>query len=161
MVFDPTGKEHLLMDNSENIYRYIHAGKGRLTLVAPTLKAHEYTFEFPSTPSDFDEGTIFVYVLHDGHRMYVGKLTNAGVNITRSSKFGPDTEAYKGANYIARMSMSQELVDKTPMKLYQSGKCCMCGREMAADKTLKQGIGPKCAKIYAEWAAKIPWDGNS
>lgn len=160
MVFDPTGKDHLIMTDASIIYRFLHAGKGEVTLVAPTLKAHSYKFLSPTNPADFDPDTIFVYVLHDGHKMYVGKLTDQGLVMTRGSRFHPDTEAFKGARFITQMATSQDLVDSTPMKLYQSGKCCMCGREIIAEKTVKEGIGRKCAARYAEWIAKGPWDGN-
>ena len=54
MTFDPTNKERMKMTNSETIYRYIHAGKGEVTLVAPTtLKAHSYSFECPANANSF------------------------------------------------------------------------------------------------------------
>lgn len=160
MKFDPAGKDDMLMDSASDIYRVIHAGKGQVTLVAPSNNAHSYKFLAPTNIGDFDEGTIFVYVLHENHTMYVGKLTEGGVILTRNSRFCADTEAYKGANYIARMASSQELTDKTPMRLYNNGKCCKCGRSLTSTDTRKIGIGNKCLKKYEIISAKVKWDGN-
>ena len=160
MVFDPTGKENLLMTEASCINRFIHAGKGELTLVAPSLNAHTYRFLSPSRPEEFEPNTIFAFVLHDGHKYYLGRLTNQGVVHTRNSSFSPECDSFKGAQYIAYMAASQSLVDKTPMKIYQSGRCCMCGRELVSGKTLKLGIGPKCAKRWEEISSRTSWDGN-
>ena len=75
MQFDPTGKESQLMTDSKVIYRYLHGGKGEVTLVSPrSWKAHSYKFLKPSNERDFPEDTIFVYVMHEGRKMYLGML---------------------------------------------------------------------------------------
>ena len=161
MIFNPSGKLDRLMTNAETIHRYIHAGKGKVTLVAPSMNAHEYWFRRPANPNEFEPGTIFVSVIHEGRPMYIGILDQGDVRLTRSSKFNPDTEAVKGAKYIAAMSINQGLVDRTPMKLYHSGKCCKCGRKLTDSKSMLDGIGRKCLKKYNALVAKEPWDGNS
>ena len=162
MIFDPTGKEKRLMTDSSSIYRYIHAGKGEVTLVSPmSLKAHSYLFKQPADSGSFPADTIFVYVIHEGHSMYIGMLDNQyGFRLTNKSAFGEHTEAVKGARYIVKMASNQNLVDKRSMLLYHSGRCCKCGRLLRSDKALKLGIGRCCIKFYEELSQKEPWDGN-
>jgi len=161
MTFDPTNKERMKMTNSGTIYRYIHAGKGEVTLVAPTtLKAHSYSFECPANAKQFPENTIFVYVLHNGHKMYLGMLDGSGFRLTNKSSFTDDTESVKGARYIVKMSNRQDLVDKGLMHLYHSGRCCKCGRPLESDKAMKLGIGKCCLKKFNASLEAVPWDGN-
>ena len=161
MTFDPTGKEERLMTNSEIIYRYLHGGNGEVTLVSPrTFKAHSYVFARPSNVIQFPENTIFVYVLHEGHRMYLGMLDGSGFRLTGKSTFGEDTESVKGARYIVKMANRQDVVDKKAMHLYHSGRCCKCGRPLSSSKAMKLGIGRCCLKMYNESLARVPWDGN-
>lgn len=163
MEFDPTGKENLLLADSTIINRYIHAGKGELILQAPSGKAHKYAFLAPSNKKDFPEGTIFVYGLHESKRYYLGMLpyNEDAFRRTAKSSFGEDTEIMKGARFIVRMATDQGLVDRTPMKLYQSGKCCKCGRPLTQGDNIREGIGRKCLKSYIELKDAPPWDGNS
>lgn len=161
MIFDPTGKEQTRMTSSEAIYRYIHAGRGEVTLVAPnSLKAHSYVFAQPRDATQFPENTIFVYVLHNRHRMYLGMLDGSGFRLTAKSSFGEDTEAVRGARYIVKMANRQDLVDKNLMHLYNSGRCCYCGRPLESGKAMAIGIGKKCMKKYNISLGVVPWDGN-
>lgn len=163
MEFDPNGKENLLLTDSNIINRYIHAGKGELVLQGPSGKAHKYMFLSPKDSSNFPEDTIFVYVVHNEKRYYLGMLQESEPWFRRTAKssFGEDTEAVKGARYICKMANRQDLVDKTPMKLYQSGKCCKCGRTLTAESEIHEGIGKKCFKKYKLLQEQIPWDGNA
>lgn len=162
MTFDPTGREEHLMLDAKAIYRYIHAGQGEVTLVAPkSLHAHTYRFESPKNKAQFAPGTIFVYVLHDEHKLYLGILDEElGVRLTRQSTFGEDTEAVKGAKYIVKMALRQDLVDKKAMHLYHSGRCCKCGRKLNSYQANLDGIGKKCLKMYNNSLNKEPWNGN-
>ena len=161
MIFDPTGKDDCLMLNSEIIYRYIHGGNATVTLAVPaTMKAHTYVFSRPRNPREFPEDTIFVYILHNDHKMYLGMLTGQGFRRTAKSSFDEDTEAMKGARYIIKMSLRQDLVDKRLMNLYHSGLCCVCGRPLTSTKALHRGIGKKCLQRYNISLTKVPWDGN-
>ena len=161
MIFDPTGKENCLMTDSKVIYRYLHGGKGEVTLVSPrSNKAHSYKFLKPANERDFPEDTIFVYVLHEGHKMYLGMLAGSEFRRTAKSSFGEDTEAVKGARYIVKMANRQDVVDARRMELYHSGKCCYCGRPLESAKYLNYGIGKKCMQYYNIQLMKEPWDGN-
>ena len=161
MQFDPIGKEDCLMLDSEIIYRYIHAGKGRVTLVNPkTLKGHSYAFEKPANEKEFPDNTIFAYVLHDNHKMYLGMLDGSGIRRTKGSRMDEDTEAMRGVRYIVMMANNQQLVDQELMHLYHSGKCCYCGRELNGIKGRKAGIGKKCLQKYNAKLMQVPWDGN-
>lgn len=161
MQFDPTGKDGRLMTDSKIIYRYLHAGKGEVTLVSPrSWKAHSYRFLKPTDEKEFPEDTIFVYVIHEGRKMYLGMLQGREFRRTSKSSFNEDTEAMKGARFIVKMSWNQELVDSKGMLLYHSGDCCYCGRHLIQPKTLAAGIGKKCLKYYNAHLGKVPWDGN-
>ena len=149
MTFDPIGKENQLMQDSKDIYRFIHAGRGKLTLVrTDNMHGHTYTFTKPRNSEDFEPGTIFVNVIHEGHSYYLGVLTNTKLRLTRNSKFGPHTEAVKGANYIIRMSNNQSTIDKDLMRIYNSGQCCVCGRHLRSITSLHKGIGRKCLNYW-------------
>lgn len=162
MTFDPAGKDDLLMKDANIIYRYIHGGKGEVTLVnATTLAAHTYRFLHPRNQSDFPEGTIFVYVLHEGRQYYLGKLRDDGTfTTTNKSSFNSDTGSVRGADYIARMSLHQDIIDRNDMLLYHSGRCCKCGRPLEDPKSVECGIGRKCKVKYDELVAGVKWDGN-
>ena len=160
MIFNPEGKEQCLMTDSKVIYRYLHGGKGEVTLVSPrTYKAHRYCFFQPSDTKRFPEDTIFVYVSHESHLMYLGMLSGNDFRRTAKSSFSEDTEAMKGARYIVRMSNRQDLVDNRKMLLYHSGRCCCCGRPLKS-KALADGIGKKCLQRYNMHLDEVPWDGN-
>ena len=161
MIFNPDGKDNLLMTDSKVIYRYLHGGAGTVTLANPnTWKAHSYAFLKPVNERDFPEDTIFVYVIHDNRRIYLGLLSGSEFRLTAKSTFGEDTEAVKGARYIVKMANRQDLVDKRLMNLYHSGKCCICGRPLSGNKSLDSGIGKKCTCYYNARLEKVPWDGN-
>lgn len=162
MTFDPTGKDSQLIKDSKIIDRFIHAGKGELTLASPrTWHAHSYRFEFPANRAMFPEGTIFVYVLHNEHKMYIGMLDDElGVRCTNRSVFVETTEAVKGARYIVKMARSQELVDRQDMLIYHSGRCCRCGTKLRSENAMLQGMGRSCLKMYNQQINKEKWDGN-
>lgn len=161
MTFNPEGKENCLMTDSKVIYRYLHGGLGEVTLVSPkTNKAHTYNFLKPKNEKEFPEDTIFVYVLHDGHKMYLGMLSGSDFRRTSKSSFDEDTEAMKGARYIVKMANRQDLVDTKQMLLYHAGTCCCCGRKLDSEKALALGIGKKCLQRYNIKLMKTPWDGN-
>ena len=161
MTFDPTGKDEMLMTDSKVIYRYLHGGKGVVTLVNPTtFKAHTYKFLKPANDRQFPEDTIFVYVMHEGRRHYLGMLTGSDLRRTAKSSYNEDTEAMKGARYIVKMSNRQDMVDTKMMHLYHSGRCCYCGKPLSAEWGMSQGIGKKCLQKYNIKMMKVPWDGN-
>ena len=161
MIFNPTGKEKYRMTDSKVIYKYLHGGKGVVTLVNPnSLKCHTYKFLKPMNERDFPEDTIFVYVVHDKKTFYLGVLSGSELRRTRRSSFAEETEAMKGARYIVKMSLRQDLVDSMKMHIYHNGRCCICGRRLNSDKALAMGIGRKCNDYYELKLNKVPWDGN-
>lgn len=129
------------------IHRYIHSGRGEVALIAPTGKCHIYRFSRPDDPAEFPDGYIFCYIMHEDRRIYVGLLEKDGsFRTTRRSQVDKDTEAFRGAQYICMMAVSQDLVDRTPMKLVHTGKCCKCGRKLTSSKALREGIGKSCKR---------------
>ena len=132
-----------------------------MTLVhPPSNKAHSYAFCKPKNERDFPADTIFAYVIHNDHKMYLGMLAGSDFRRTRKSNFDEDTEAMKGVRYIVRMANRQDVVDRQDMHLYHSGRCCMCGRPLTSKKAMEEGIGRKCMERYFASISTGPWDGN-
>lgn len=150
------------MLSAATIHNYIHAGKGEVTLASPSGIAHSYLFSMPRNASDFPEGTIFVYALHNDKKFYIGMLTELNeFRLTARSYFNADTEVVRGAAYIAKMATCQDLVDTTSMQLYHSGKCCRCGRKLTSAKALECGMGRLCRFRFNTISPGETWDGNS
>ena len=161
LTFDINSDNYTLFTNSETIKRYITAGKGVVTLVAPSGKAHSYLFEKPRNENNFPIGMIFVYVLHESRRYYLGKYSNGYFNLTRNSEFDAETEAVKGAMFIAKMAISQYIVTNTEMKLYHTNKCAYCGTTLRSKKAIELGFGRVCYKRYIEKLNRAKYNGNS
>lgn len=140
---------------SKAIYEYIHGGRGIVKLEAPSGKSHSYIFIKP-TDDSFPDDVLFVYARHDDKKQfYVGMVERDKFRLTKHSRFLPDTEIVRGAYYIMRMALDNELAMTTPMKLYHMGMCGVCGRQLTQSKSLKTGIGPKCRKKrYGDGTAK-------
>lgn len=143
------------LTTSDNIYRYIHGGRGVVELEAPSGKSHKYAFTKPASPNAFPEDIIFVYAVHTEEQkgmklFYVGMIENNKFRITRNSRFLWDNEITKGANYIVKMATNPELAESTPMKLYHLGVCCRCGRALTSERALETGIGRKCLKYLED-----------
>lgn len=133
--------------SSELITNYIYGGRGIMKLEAPSGVHHYYMFQKPADRDAFPDDVIFVYAIHNFEKkFYLGMIEQGKFRLTRNSRFLPDTDIVKGAFYIMKMSHSQELVTKTPMKLSHMGMCARCGRELTTDKSIQNGIGPKCRK---------------
>lgn len=131
---------------------YIHAGNAVVRLQAPSGKAHTYVYKIPRDISSFDVKRRFVYALHQNEKtnrsqeFYLGQLNpiTDDFEITRASRFLPDTEIVKGAVYIDKLRKDQQFFDKSPMKIYHLGRCGRCGRPLEDEESLKYGLGKKC-----------------
>lgn len=133
--------------SSELITNYIYGGRGIMKLESPSGTHHYYMFQKPADRDAFPDDVVFVYAIHNFEKkFYLGMIEQGKFRLTRNSRFLPDTDIVKGAFYIMKMSYSQQLVDKTPMKLSHMGMCARCGRELTTDKSIHNGIGPKCRK---------------
>lgn len=135
------------MTDSSTIWMYITAGRGIVTLEAPSGKSHTYAFLKPVNASEFPDDVIFVYAVHEEKQLfYIGMIEGKFFRLTRHSRFLSDTEIVKGANYIMKMASNPKL--HTPMKLYHEGICCRCGRPLTSEKSLQSGIGHTCYREY-------------
>lgn len=144
------------MKSSEAITDYIHGGRGIMKLESPSGIHHYYMFQKPADRDAFPDDVIFVYAVHEfSKKFYIGMIEEREFRLTKNSRFLPDTDIVKGAYYIIRMAKSQQLVDKTPMKLYHMGMCARCGRELTTEKSIECGIGPKCRKRLANVKERI------
>ena len=139
------------LTGKKNIERYILGKHAEVTLEAPSGKYYTYQFRYParSQNNEFEKGTKFVYVAV-GHKKYeyVGMLkSDRKFYHTRASRYAKNSEQFKGAAYIVKM-MNYDF--ETPMKLYHSGRCSVCGKKLTSPKSIAYGMGPKCSKIAAQ-----------
>lgn len=140
--------------DSKILDEYIHAGNAVVRLLAPSGKAHTYLYKIPRDLAGFDVKRRFVYALHENpekntvQEFYLGQLSpiTDDFEITRASRFLPDTEIVKGAIYIDKLRRNQDIFDRSPMKVYHLGKCGRCGRPLDDEESLKYGLGKKCRK---------------
>lgn len=131
---------------SSAIRSYLSGGRGVVTLESPTGVSHTYFYRRPDKHDMFPEDVIFVYALHNCESLhYVGMMENFKFRLTHNSKFLPDTEIVRGAQYIDKM-MHKDM--KTPMKLYHEGVCARCGRPLTNSKSVECGFGSRCKKHY-------------
>lgn len=136
------------MKNCEDICRYIEGGRGIVRLEAPSGNYHNYAFLRPREPSEFPVDVVFVYTVHDdGKQHYIGMVERSQFRLTKHSRYLDDNEIVKGARYIVRMAHNQFLCNTTPMKLYNWGICCRCGRPLHDIKWRYKGIGKKCLEL--------------
>jgi len=124
---------------------YVKGGKGTLKLQAPSGNYHIYSFREPMDKDNFDEWVLFAFCKHeDGRWLYVGKLDkDLNFKYTRNSKYGVDSEEFKGAAYIVKL-MKQDV--NTPMKLFHYGRCSVCGKKLTNDFAIKNGMGYRCRR---------------
>jgi len=133
---------HLMTDQSI-MYTYIHGGRGAVKLEAPSGKSHSYLFKKP-TNGEFPDDVLFVYALHEDKQFYVGMVERDRFRLTQNSRFLIDTEIVRGAFYIMKMITVPGFT--TPMKLYHLGMCARCGRRLESEKSIQEGVGPKCRR---------------
>ena len=100
-------------------------------------------------------------MLHENRRYYLGKYSNGYFNLTRNSEFDAETEAVKGAMFIAKMAISPYIVANTEMKLYHTNKCAYCGTTLRSKKAIELGFGRVCYKRYLEKLSRVKYNGNS
>ena len=124
----------------------IYGGHGTVCLVSPSSKAHTYRFNKPLNRDDFPDDVYFVYVLHETKYFYIGMIERNKFRLTKNSRFGEDTESVKGAKYLMQMSSDDAFFTKSPMKVFHSGRCAICGRRMRSKKSIENGVGPKCLR---------------
>lgn len=133
------------LKDRESIHRYIHGGRGIVTLEAPSGNSHSYMFARPVNKSTFPDDVLFVYAAHNNEKLfYLGMMEGESFRLTKHSRFLEDTEIVRGAKYIVSMSKSLTLAENTPMKLYHEGMCARCGRPLTSEKSIEHGMGSKC-----------------
>lgn len=149
-----TEQPSICFTNSKILDDYIHAGNAVVRLLAPSGKAHTYVYKIPRDLESFDVKRRFVYAIHENEKtgaiqeFYLGQLSpiTDEFEITRASRFLPDTEIVKGAVYIDKLRNDQDVFDRSPMKIYHLGKCGRCGRPLEDEESLRYGLGKKCRK---------------
>lgn len=154
-----TEEPKICFTDSKILDDYIHAGHAVVRLQAPTGKAHTYVYKIPRDLESFDVKRRFVYAIHENEKtglkqeFYLGQLSpiTDQFEITKASRFLPDTEIVKGAVYLDIMRRDQNRLDRSPMKIYHLGRCGRCGRLLEDEESLKYGLGKKCRKHIDEF----------
>lgn len=133
--------------DSSLLNQYIYGGRAVVTLESPSGQKHTYVYAIPKNSESFPPDVRFVYALHDGVKeFYIGMIEMDKFRLTRNSRFLPDTDIVKGAQYIENLRHAQTFLDKSPMKIYHEGICSRCGRKLIDPKSIERGFGPKCRK---------------
>lgn len=134
-----------LLTDPDAITQYIHGGRGIVMLQSPSGKSHTYMFSKPVNPSTFPDDVIFVFAVHEGvKQFYIGMIELDEFRLTKHSRFLPDTEIVRGAQYIIRMA--DHYIENNKMQLWHMGVCARCGRKLSTEKSILTGIGPKCMR---------------
>lgn len=94
------------------------------------------------------KGLYFVSVLAGKDNMedyvYVGILTKAGVRFTKASKHTRDSLCVKALDFF--MQHLQNI--PSALHVYHEGRCCCCGRRLTTPESIRNGIGPECARLH-------------
>ncbi len=138
--------DRYMIENKEALRNCMFGGRGYVCLVAPSNKGHAYKFNKPQNRDQFPDDVIFVSVLHESKYFYIGMIERGKFRLTKNSRFDEDTESVKGVKYLMRMIDEDKFFESSPMRVYHSGRCSVCGRKMASSKAIKAGAGPKCLK---------------
>ena len=134
----------LKITDSTMLREYVYGNNAELTMVGPAGTAHTYYIAQPRNASDFPPDIRFVYVFHDDTKFYLGMIEDGRFRCTKNSRFDESCETVKGAFYIIKLMNDQQLLDRTAMRLYQSGKCARCGRPIDSEYGLLRGFGKSC-----------------
>lgn len=135
------------LKGAETIRRFITGGRAIVTLTSPTTKSYTYLIKTPANESQFDAGTLFVYVItHNKQWFYVGMITpQFEFKLTFHSNWSDSHEITKGFRYIMNMAKTD---GEWKMKLYHVGRCARCGRKLTDYKSIMAGMGPKCRQQH-------------
>lgn len=145
------------LDSSE-ILQFIVAGRATFTIKNIETQEHR-TFKV-KTPPNQDEETatrLFVYMLtgpnNEKDYTYIGHLTveNGFIQFVYKTN-------YKVALHSTSVKMLNQLfiilqsgLDLIKYEVWHEGRCCRCGRTLTHPESLKNGIGPECAMIKANF----------
>lgn len=132
--------------DSQLLNQYILGGRAVLTLESPNGKKHTYMYCIPRNADNFPEDVRFVYALHGQKEFYLGMIELDTFRLTKHSRFLPDTEIVRGAQYIEGLRHSQKFLSDSPMNIYHEGICARCGRKLSDPKSIKIGFGRRCRK---------------
>lgn len=140
-----------LFTDSNILNIYLYGGYATVTLEAPSGNSHTYMYLKPRDTEAFPPDVRFVYCLHDGTtKFYLGMLEQDRFRLTKNSRFQEDTDIVKGARYIEKLRKNQNILSRTPMKIYHNCRCGKCNRLLTDEKYIHIGFGKKCYKKLQE-----------
>lgn len=132
-----------------NLLSFINGGKATITLLSLVTNVH-YTYKIIKAKGHTNPGycdTYFVKVLFNNkdEYTYIGYLRNNQFTYgTGKSLFSINSPSVRAFKHL--LSLAVENREDEKMKLYHSGKCCMCNRKLTHPESLETGIGPECSK---------------
>lgn len=128
---------------------FVFGGNAIFTLESGVTGNH---FTYRVRKAKDRKGLYFVSVLagrdNEEDYVYVGILTKAGVRLTPASKHTRESLCVKALDYFMRHL--QDIPEA--LHVYHEGKCCCCGRKLTTPESIRNGIGPECAKSVG-WVA--------
>ena len=133
--------------NHSDVTKYVFGGKGTCTIESK-VTGGRFTYKMKRPKGERKEnGPIFIYVLtgndNTNDYTFAGTLwPQFGYNHSKKSRIGEDAQSVKAFRwFISNVEKSLEKAN-----FYHEGKCCMCGRKLTVPESIKNGIGPECAK---------------
>lgn len=137
----------------DDFRRYIIGGKSEIILASPSGISKRYFFKKNDHPPKDDKSLAdkyFVSVRLNKKFEYIGYLihelwdNNFKVFHTSGSHVAIDSQEWGGLKCLVQLLNNQNSFSHTPMKLYHSGVCSVCGRRLTTPESLQHGMGPVC-----------------
>jgi hypothetical protein len=97
----------------------------------------------------YDKSNFIVYVLtgndNTANYSYMCHIIPDTMEMKKitNSKFTPNSTAYVAFEYVFYNLLTRQTMPK--VEIWQSGRCCRCGRLLTVPESIESGIGPECA----------------
>lgn len=126
----------------ENPKEFIFAGKAIFTIQNENT-GNRFTYRVKQADN---KPVWFVSLLNgsdnNSNYTYIGTVFNTDFRWTKKSNVTPDATSFKAFDWINRNA------EKLPdfVKVHHEGQCGRCGRRLTVPESIKNGLGPECAK---------------
>ena len=146
------------LDLAEDINRFVHAGKARVTLRS-VKTGTRYTYRVTkvrNAPNRF-----FVSLLtgpdNGASYSYIGLLENKQFRLTKNSQMNDDSGPVKAFRFMCTQVLENEKMPDQ-LEVWHEGRCGRCGRALTVPESIERGIGPECwikMSSPSKWASKF------
>jgi hypothetical protein len=130
--------------DAEDIIRFVHAGKARLTLKS-IKTGTRYTFKVTKVRNAQDR--FFVSLLtgsdNTSSYSYIGLLENKKFRLTSKSQMTDSSTPVKAFRFMCTQVIENETVPEQ-LEVWHEGRCGRCNRLLTVPESIERGIGPEC-----------------